>query len=216
MEISYLGHSSFRIKTKEAVVVTDPFDPKKVGLKYSGVTADIVTISHDHFDHNAKDLVGDTKKVFDGPGEYELLGVSIIGIPTYHDEKKGDERGKNTIFIFEFEDLRVAHLGDLGHSLDEKTIEAIGEIDVLMLPVGGEYTIGPNEALEVLRAIEPNITIPMHYQVPSLDPGAFSKLKPVEEFLKLTGLSVETLPKLSMKSGEMGEEQKVILLNTKI
>src|SRR5258706_16296377 len=107
MDITYLGHSSFKIKTKTASVVTDPFDSKMLGLKYSGVEGEIVTVSHAHSDHNATDKVGGLKKVIDGPGEYEVAGVSIMGYSTYHDNKKGEERGKNTIYVIEAEGLRL-------------------------------------------------------------------------------------------------------------
>ena len=134
MDITYLGHSSFRIKTKTATIITDPFDPQMVGLKYSGVEGDIVTISHAHNDHNAEAKVSGVKKVFDGPGEYEVMGVSIIGYPSFHDGKGGSERGKNIIFVFEAEGLRIAHLGDLGHQLSDDLINEMGSIDILMIP----------------------------------------------------------------------------------
>lgn len=212
MDITYLGHSSFRIKTKTAVVVTDPYDPRMVGLKYSGVEGDIVTVSHQHSDHNQTQLVSGAKKVVDGPGEYEIMGVSIMGYPSFHDAKEGVERGKNTIYIIEAEDLRVAHVGDLGHKLSDKLVEELGSIDILMLPVGGFYTIGPVDAAEVVKSVEPSIVIPMHYQVPGLIPENFEKLAPVDAFLKEVGLPSEILPKLSIKKEELAEEQKVIQL----
>lgn len=217
MDITYLGHSSFRIKTKTAVIVTDPFDPKMVGLKFSGVEADIVTCSHDHRDHGASELVSGVKKVVSGPGEYEISGVSIIGYPSFHDSKEGAERGKNTIYVYEADGLRLAHLGDLGHVLSEDLVSEIGDIDVLMIPVGGEFTIGPKAAAEVVGKIEPCFVIPMHYQQPGLNPGSFAKLEPVETFLKETGYVTETLPKFSIKKEEILEDQniKVIVLAAK-
>ena len=215
MDITYLGHSSFKIKGRMGTVVTDPFDPKIVGLKYSGVEADIVTISHDHADHNQAALVKNVKKVVDGPGEYEILGISIIGFSSFHDDKNGSLRGKNTIYVFEMDGLRLAHLGDLGHELSEELVENMGEIDILMVPVGAEYTVGPDIATSVVQAIEPKFVIPMHYQISGLAPETFSKLLPVEAFLKEVGISVETLPKLSVKKEDLGEEQKVIVLEKK-
>lgn len=196
-------------------MVTDPFDPQVVGLKYSGVEADIVTISHDHADHNQAALVKNVKKVVDGPGEYEILGISIIGFSSFHDDKNGSLRGKNTIYVFEMDGLRLAHLGDLGHELSERLVEDMGEIDILMIPVGAEYTIGPDIATSIVQAIEPKFVIPMHYQISGLAPETFSKLLPVEAFLKEVGISVETLPKLSVKKEDLGEEQKVIVLEKK-
>jgi L-ascorbate metabolism protein UlaG (beta-lactamase superfamily) len=214
MDITYLGHSSFRIKTKTAKIVTDPFDPKKVGLKYPTIDADIVTVSHDHFDHNFVEKVKGAKEV-SGPGEYEISGVSIIGVKTYHDDKKGADRGKNTVYIFEADGIRAAHLGDLGHKLKEKTIEEMGEINILMIPVGGFYTIGPNVAAETVRSIEPQITIPMHYQFPGLNSASFSKLAKVDEFLKEIGLTVEKMEKLTINVGDLADEQKIVQLSLK-
>lgn len=212
-----MGHSSFKIKTKNATIVTDPFDPQMVGLKYSGVEGDIVTISHDHNDHNAADKVSGAKKVFSGPGEYEMMGVSIIGFPSFHDNKNGEERGKNTIYVFEADGLRFAHLGDLGYVPGEDLIGEIGDIDVLMIPVGGEFTIGPREATEVVSKIEPFFVIPMHYQVPGINPQTFAKLEPVETFLKESGLPAENLPKFSIKKEDILEDQntKVIVLSAR-
>ncbi len=215
MDITFLGHSSFRLKGKTATVVTDPFDPEIVGLKFPKVAADIVTISHQHEDHNQADLVKGVKRLVSGPGEYEIMGVSIIGIPTFHDEKKGAKRGKNTIYVYEMDGLRLVHLGDLGHKLHEKILEKIGDIDILMVPVGGEYTIGPTEAVEVARAIEPKMVIPMHYQMPGLNPATFAKLSSTKPFLAEIGLLVEKTDKLSVKKENIGEESKVILLEKK-
>lgn len=215
MDIIYLGYSSFRIRGKEVALVTDPFDPQMVGLKYPRVSADIVTISHDHKDHSRKEMVSEVKKVVDGPGEYEILGISLIGISTYHDDKKGKLRGKNTVYVIEVDGLRLAHLGDLGHKLSERILEAMGSIDILMIPVGGEYTIGPAVAAEVVRSIEPIITIPMHYQMKGLKPDLFNKLAKVDPFLSGLGLPVERLEKLSLKKEGLGEDQKVVVLEKK-
>lgn len=218
MDISFLGHSSFKIKTKTATVVTDPFDPKMVGYKYSGVEADIVTISHEHKDHSALDLVKNVKKFISGPGEYEISGVSIIGYPSFHDSEKGQKRGKNTIYVLEVEGLRLVHLGDLGHTLSEDMINNLGDIDVLMIPVGGEFTIGPKEANEMVGKIEPYFVLPMHYQAQGLNSETFAKLEPVDAFLKESGLSVERAPKFSLKKEDIIGEQntKIIVLERKL
>lgn len=217
MDISYLGHSSFRIKTRSASVVTDPFDPQMVGFKYSGVSADIVTISHDHGDHNAAGRVGDVKKVVFGPGEYEIMGVSILGYGTFHDAVKGAEKGKNTIYVYEADGLRVAHLGDLGHVLEEDLVNELGDIDVLMLPVGGGYTIGPKEAVELVSKVEPYFVLPMHYQTSGLKQENFKDLVTAEVFIKESGLQVENLEKFSLKKEDIQEEQgtKIIVLAAK-
>ncbi len=217
MDITYLGHSSFKIKTKSATIVTDPFDPKMVGLKFSGVEAEIVTSSHDHGDHNAAPLVTGIKKVVEGPGEYEISGVSIMGYPSFHDNEQGAQRGKNTIYVIEVDGLRLCHLGDLGHALSEDMVGEIGDIDILMIPVGGEFTIGPKEAVGIIGKIEPFFVIPMHYQEAGLNPDQFAKLEPVETFLKESGLTTETLPKFSVKKEDIMEDQntKVIVLEKK-
>jgi L-ascorbate metabolism protein UlaG (beta-lactamase superfamily) len=217
MDITYLGHSSFKIKTRLASVVTDPYDPKMVGLKYSGVEGEIVTVSHQHSDHNASDKVSGVKKVFEGPGEYEVSGVSIMGYPTFHDAKNGEERGDNTIYVIEVDGLRVVHLGDLGHGLSDELLDEIGDVDVLMIPVGGFYTLGPKEAAEVVSKIEPYFVIPMHYKLPGMNAANFDKLEPVETFLKESGLPVENLPKFTVKKEDILEDQntKVIVLSAR-
>lgn len=216
MDIFYLGHSSFKLKGKDGVVITDPFDPKKVGLKYSSNEADIVSISHEHEDHNAVSVVKGDPKVISGPGEYEIKGISILGFLTFHDSKNGEERGKNTIYIYEIDGIRICHLGDLGQKLSESLIESLGDIDVLMIPVGGIYTIDPTQAVEIVRNIEPSFILPMHYFVEGMDKETFGKMEPVETFLKEVSLSVEKMPKLSLKKEEIDlEVQKVILLEKK-
>jgi L-ascorbate metabolism protein UlaG (beta-lactamase superfamily) len=216
MDITYLGHSSFRIKGKSATVVTDPFDPDFVGLKFTkGTTADIVTISHSHTDHNRSDLVKDVKRIVNGPGEYEIAGVSIIGMPTFHDDKKGEARGRNTVYVFEIDELRIVHLGDIGHKFSEEELDELGTVDVLMVPVGGFYTVEVAIAVEIVRSIEPSFTIPMHYKVPGMKED-FAKLAPVETFLKEIGLTVERADKFSIKKSDITEEdEKVIVLEVK-
>lgn len=217
MDITHLGHSSFKIKTKTATVITDPFDPVMVGLKYPTTEGDVVTVSHDHHDHNAVEKVTGAKKVFSGPGEYEVMGVSIIGFPSFHDQEKGQKRGKNTIFVFEADGLRLAHLGDLGHTLSEDLVGQIGDIDILFVPCGGEFTIGSKDAATVVSQIDPFFIIPMHYKSTGLKEETFSKLETLDPFLKETGLSVENLPKLSIKMEDIIEDQsaKVVVLSAK-
>jgi L-ascorbate metabolism protein UlaG (beta-lactamase superfamily) len=212
MQIFYFGHSSFRLRGTDASIITDPFDPKMVGFKFPKMDADIVTVSHDHKDHNKVDVVKGKFRVVDGPGEYEIKGVSIIGISSYHDDKKGKERGKNTIYVFEMDSLRLVHLGDLGHELKEKTIEKMGEIDILMIPVGGEYTIDSTTAVKVARDIDPKIIIPMHYQMKGLDKKTFGKLTDEKKFLSDMSLPVEEVDKLTINKTNLGEEQRVVVI----
>lgn len=214
MEITYLGHSSFKIKGRAATIVTDPFG-EGYGLKYPKVEADMVTVSHDHGDHNNAKAVTGVTKVISAPGEYEIKGVSIIGLPTYHDGKKGTERGKNTIYVIEIDGFRLLHLGDLGHKLTDETIKEIGNVDILFIPVGGFYTIDAKEAVEVYKQIGPTIIIPMHYKSDGTG-EVLSKLLPLEDFLKESSLRTERLPKLVLKEGAtMPEEEYAVVLEKK-
>jgi len=203
------------MKGKNASVVTDPFDPKVVGIKFPPIEADIVTVSHDHPDHNKIDLVKNYVQAIKGPGEYEIRGISILGFPSFHDDKKGELRGKNVVFVYEIDGLRICHLGDLGHNLSDEMVEEVGDIDILMIPVGGFYTIGPGVAAEIVRNIEPSIVMPMHYNTGELDQNAFGKLEKVDAFLKEIGMTVERLPRLTIKKEELGENQKVVILDRK-
>jgi L-ascorbate metabolism protein UlaG (beta-lactamase superfamily) len=216
MDITYLGHSSFKLRGKTASLITDPFDPKVVGLKYPSNEADIVTVSHNHPDHNQSQIIKNVRMVVEGPGEYEISGISIIGIPSFHDNKKGEERGLNTIYVFEIDGLRVAHLGDLGTDLTDEQVTALGSIDVLIIPVGGDYTIGPKDAVKIVGEIDPYFVIPMHYKVSGIS-SEFSKLEPVDTFLKESGLTVEKMDKFSLKREDILEDQstKIILLPQK-
>jgi L-ascorbate metabolism protein UlaG (beta-lactamase superfamily) len=188
-----------------------------VGFKYSQVEADIVTVSHDHKDHNMASVVAGAKKVVEGPGEYEIMGVTILGYASFHDEEKGAKRGKNTIYVIEAEGLRIAHLGDLGHPLSDELTDTIGAIDILMLPVGGELTIGPKEAATVASKIDPYFVIAMHFATSGINPEVFGKLEPVDNFVKELGMTVENLPKFVIKKEDIIEDQtsKVILLEKK-
>jgi L-ascorbate metabolism protein UlaG (beta-lactamase superfamily) len=219
MDIIPLGHASFKLKGKKATVITDPFDPDKVGLKFPKHTsADIVTISHAHPDHNFGQIVenpeGGEKIIFDGPGEYESKAVEIIGIPTSHDTKEGSERGKNTMYRIDIDGISVLHCGDLGHKLTEAQIEQIDSADVLMIPVGGFYTIDAHVAAEVVKQLEPFYVIPMHYNRPGLDPKIFGNLQPVEAFLKEMGLEhLEPQPKLTVSKDKLiAESTQVVIL----
>ena len=210
MEINWLGQSAFKIKGKTATVVTDPFDPQMLGIKLPKVEADIVTISHDHGDHNNLDGVSGYSFVATGPGEYEIKGVAFVGIASWHDAKDGAERGKNTIFTFNVDGVRVCHLGDLGQeALTDTQVEEIGQVDILMIPVGGVYTIDAATAAKVVAQLEPRIVIPMHY----LDPELKLELEPVENFLKEMGKEdVTAQPKLVVTAEKLPEELEVAVL----
>lgn len=219
MDITYLGHASFKIKGKQTSVVIDPYDSSVLGMKFPKVDADIVTVSHHHPDHDSVSNVTpitDKIHIVDGPGEYEIKGVSIIGISTFHDDKKGEERGKNTAYVIEIDGLRLLHIGDLGHKLDDSSIKEIGNIDILFLPVGGTYTIDSKTAVDVMKQIGPSIVVPMHYKLAGVDNEILNKLAPVDEFITASGLRVENLPKLTIKEGDIkSDDEYAVVLEKK-
>lgn len=209
MEIIHLGHSSFKIKGKQATLVTDPFSPQMTGLKFPQVSADIVTISHQHDDHNKASLVNGAPQVFSGPGEYEVKGVKILGVSTFHDSSQGAERGKNTVYQIKMDGLTLVHLGDLGHKLETEEVEALNGVDILLVPVGGVYTLDGKGAVQVVGQLEPRIVIPMHYQVTGLK----FELEAVDKFLKELGKEgVVPQPKLTITKDKLPEELEVIIL----
>lgn len=216
MNLTWLGHSCFKIEEKNngdsVTVLTDPYG-KECGLKLPKTRTDIVTISHLHDDHcNMEQVAGVDDKgpfIIDRPGEYEVKNVFIMGIGAYHDKKEGAERGKSTIFKIEVGDLTVVHLGDLGTSLSDRQLTKIGDVDILLIPVGGKYTITAKEAAEVVRQIEPRIVIPMHYKLPGLK----IDIDGPEAFIKEMGGVSEKLPKLKISKKDLAaEETKLIIL----
>ncbi len=164
MLIEWYGHSCFRItlesKTK---IVIDPFD-NTVGFAQPKLEADIVLISHHHFDHDCLDMVKGNYKTIDKPGEYDFNDVVIKGFESFHDKKSGAQRGKNNIFTINAEGVALCHMGDLGEVPDKNLYEKIGTVDILMIPVGGVFTIDASEAFEITEHMRPNITLPMHYK----------------------------------------------------
>lgn len=207
MNINWYGQSYFKITGKNVTVVTDPFDAK-IGLKPPRAEADIVTISHAHFDHNNLEVIKGEPIIIDGPGEYSVRGVEIQGIGSYHDNSQGKERGTNTIYTIDVDNIKICHLGDLGQDLSDEQIDKIGNVDILLIPVGGVYTIGAEQAIEVINQIEPRIVIPMHYKVQGLN----INLDNLDKFSKEIGAS-KTLPKLSIKKKELpSEDTEVIVL----
>jgi len=213
MEISCLGHSSFKLRGKMATVVTDPFDPGMVGLKFPKIEADIVTISHQHADHNyIKDIIG-SPFVVSGPGEYDIKGIRILGITTFHDETNGSKRGGNTIYQIVMDNLVLLHCGDLGHKFTTEQAEEVGSPDVLFIPVGGFYTVNSHIASEIVASLEPKIVIPMHYLRGEMNQDQFGKLSPVAAFLKEMGKEgIKPQPKLSMTVDKLPAETQIVVL----
>lgn len=210
MEISYLGHSSFKLKCKDAILVTDPFDPEYIGLKFPKTTADIVTISHSHKDHSFMHNVDGNPLFIDGPGEYEVKGVKIMGVSTFHDKVHGAERGENTIYRIWMDGVSIVHCGDLGHKIEERLLELLDGVDVIMVPVGGMYTIDASTASEVASQLESKIIIPMHYNVPGLK---VTGLTDVSVFLKHLGKeNIIPIPKLTISHDRLPTETQVVVL----
>jgi len=209
MDINWLGYSCFRIRGNQAIVITDPFPPG-LGYTLGKQTADIVTISHQHPRHSYHQGISGEPRLVKGPGEYEISGVLILGIAAYHDAVKGQSRGKNIVYLMEIDGVAVCHLGDIGHVLSNEQAEEMGNVDVLMLPVGGVSTINAAMGAEIIRKLEPKVVIPMHYQTPKTD----RELEPVENFLKEMGLGqVESRPKFTVSKSNLPISTQVILLS---
>lgn len=191
-------------------MIADPFG-KTVG-SLGHPAADIVTVSHAHPGHSGFAAVAGQPRVVDGPGEYEIKGVVITGIRTYHDDEGGKARGKNTAYLIEMEGLVVCHLGDLGHVLSTAQVEAMSNVDVLLIPVGGGPTINAAQAAEVISLVEPKLVVPMHYRTPN----ARADLDTAERFCRQ--MSVPNLtpqPKLSVTANSLPEETQVVLLESR-
>ena len=211
MDVTWLGHGCFRLRGRNAAVVTDPFPPS-IGLKLQRLDADLVTVSHEHENHNYTQVVREAYEIR-GPGEYEVAGISVIGVPTYHDAEKGAKRGRNTVYLIEIDDVRICHLGDLGHKLDDAEAEAVSSPDVLLVPVGGRTAINAAQAAEVVRQLEPRFVVPMHYAIPGLK----LELDSIDRFLKEMGVTVsEPQPKLSVQKSAGDYETKVVVLEPRV
>lgn len=212
MEITRLGHSCFKLKGKKATLVTDPFDPKMVGIKFPKVEARIVTVSHSHNDHNFVEGVEGNPYIINGPGEYEVADVFIKGVASFHDSKNGEVRGKNTIYRIEIDGVHIVHLGDLGHKLLDAQTDELNEVDVLLIPTGGFYTIDSKIAVETVSKIEPKIVIPMHYNEDRLNQEGFAKLEKVNQFFSEMGKSPTILPKLIVTKDKLPQDLQVVAL----
>jgi len=214
MNIKYFGHSSFLIKTKGASLVTDPYDSKMVGMHFPKTDANIVTISHHHNDHDSLEQIKGEPLVIDWPGEYEKMGIRVIGFQNYHDKSQGKERGENILFKIESENITVLHCGDLGVIPDQKFIDDLGDIDILLIPVGGHFTINSSEAKEFAHMIEPSIIIPMHYNHKEINQNNFKDLSPVDEFLNKFGVEKkQPIDTLNFKKEDIiNEEEKIIVM----
>lgn len=212
MDIYWFGQSCFKIKGKNASLLIDPFKADFTGLKFpKDLEATVVLSTHSHEDHNNISDVMGHPLVIAGAGEYEISGISVNGISTFHDNRKGALRGKNTIYHIFLDGINFLHLGDLGHLLSEEQTSLIDtDIDVLMIPIGGVYTLDAKEAAKEVAELEPKIVIPMHYQIPGLK----FELGGLEPFLKEMGLeNIEPVSKLFLSRDKLPEETTVVVLN---
>ena len=215
MEITWYGHSCFRLTERNyATVVTDPFDNKSVGYDVLRLRSDIVTVSHDAPGHNYADAVKGASHVIDGAGEFEIGGVFITGVQTdggSGKKKKDKEKGaQNTVYVFDYDGITVAHLGDLREVPTQAEIEALGTINVALVPVGGGGALNAAKAAEIISVIEPNLVIPMHYATPATRVS----LDSLNKFIKEMGLSKpETQPSLKVIRSALPNETKVVVLD---
>lgn len=214
MDITWFGLSCFRIREGNMTVICDPYD-KSVGLTLPKMRADVVTISHDQAGHNAVDRISGEPKILRGPGEYEVGNVFLTGLTTYHRKNGSDLAERNVAFFLDFDGLTVGHLGDLGQVPSQTEIEEVGDIDILLVPVGGGAVLDASMAAEVIGMLEPRILIPMHYQQENLAPELAEKLDPLTKFLKELGLTDTTEEEsLRITKSSLPEETKVILLKS--
>ncbi|MBI3486332.1 MBL fold metallo-hydrolase [Candidatus Daviesbacteria bacterium] len=210
MDIIWYGQACFKIKGKSASVVIDPYSPE-IGLKPpKDLEADLCLITHNHPDHNNVSLVSENAVKITGPGEYEVKGVAVTGVSVFHDSENGAARGKNTVYNVYIDNLNIAHLGDIGESLTEEKADEIGSVDILLIPVGGVYTIDAKLAAEVVAELEPSIIIPMHYGIEGLK----YPLDGVDKFLKEMGVeNVTPVNKLTITKEKLPSEPQVIVLS---
>jgi L-ascorbate metabolism protein UlaG (beta-lactamase superfamily) len=208
MIIQWFGHSYFKIETKNKVIAIDPYYEEITQIKSPRFKADILLISHNHLGHNNKNAILGEPFVLEGPGEIEKEGIFIYGIPSFHDNKNGKERGFNTIFVLESEEITVCHLGDIGEKmLKEDTLEKLSKVDILLIPTGGNSTINAENAIDIINQIEPKIVIPMHYRLNNK-----SKLEPLDKFLKAFSKKPQEMDKLVIRKTQLPEETSLIVL----
>lgn len=219
INIEYFGHSSFGISDSEGMkIVTDPYDPT-VGYTFPSISTKVLTVSHDHFDHNyVAALKGYEQLINAATGSFTNGDIKIEGFASWHDNEQGKLRGPNTIYTYEINKIKICHLGDLGHQLSKELIKSIGEVDVLMIPVGGSFTIDPDEAIKVINSINPKVVIPMHYLTEASKPTFGDYLVPVDDFtskIKPLGWEVESVDNLSLTKQMLNtlKSKKVFVLN---
>jgi L-ascorbate metabolism protein UlaG (beta-lactamase superfamily) len=208
LRIQWLGHACFLVTSSDGTrVLTDPFD-KSVGYPVPAVEADVVSTSHSHFDHNSVSVVKGSPKVVRNAGESAAAGISFLGVSSYHDDAGGAKRGRNIIFVWEMDGMRLAHLGDLGHTLTDDQVAEIGKVDILLIPVGGTYTIDAKQATKVVQQLSPKLVFPMHYKTDAIS----FPIAGVDEFLAGKD-NVERAKENFVLVKELPEKTKIVVLN---
>jgi len=211
MIITWQGHSCFKIQDKigsdGVTLVTDPFN-KETGLKVPNFEADIVTVSHDHGDHNNINALRGNPFLIDCAGEYDFKGILVEGIDSFHDGAQGKERGGNIIYRIEVDDVSIVHLGDLGDVLDNNQLEKLAGTDILLIPVGGKHTLDAKKAVEVISQIEPRVVIPMHYKIDGLKHDIDS----VDKFVKEIGVTPSYEEKLKISKKDLPQEDMEVVI----
>lgn len=207
MKIIWLGHASFIIATGGKKIITDPFD-ESVGYPTGRLEGDIVTVSHDHHDHNAFNLVKGHPRVLKETGLFEIDGIQFKGIASFHDQARGQKRGPNIIYRIFSEGINLVHLGDLGHALTQEQVKEIGQVNILLVPVGGKYTVDASGAFTITEQLKPDIIIPMHYSTPHLS----FELAPVEDFTARFNKVVKK-PYMELNANDLKKATKVIVLD---
>lgn len=212
MKITWFGHACFLLESEKGTkVLTDPFE-EKAGYEVPDVKPDMVTVSHDHWDHNAVHLIKGEPEVIRDNQVHDMRGVQIRGIDTYHDEVRGAKRGPNTVYVFSIDGLNVCHLGDLGHILSQEQIQEIGAVDVLLIPVGGTFTLDAQGASEVVKQIKPKLVIPMHFKTPDLS----FEIALVDDFLRIVGHGVRAnVHTLDVMLDTLPDKQQLLVLDYK-
>lgn len=211
MEIFWYGHSCFRMTERGlATVVVDPFDSNAVGYFPLKLKSDIVAVSHDAPGHNYTNAVKGTSHTLSGPGEYEIGGVFITAVQTDGIGRKKGDQPRNTLYVFDYDGLTVAHLGDLKQVPSQAEVEALGPVNIVLIPTGGGGGLNASKAAEVVSQLEPNIIIPMHYQTRD---GKIP-LDSLDKFIKEMGLQpIEPVPSLKISKSGLPSESKVIVLD---
>lgn len=211
MDMTWLGHACFRMRGREGIVLTDPPDPRS-GHAIPRTEAGLVTMSHEHAGHASLKSVAGDPVVLLGPGEYEVHEVLVTGVGTFHDDAKGAERGRNTVFSIRIDDLVICHLGDLGHALPASDLEKLGDVDIALVPISGPDTnLSAARAAEVVHQLEPKVVVPM-----SFDPDDKKKDTPFQRLLHELGVKdLEPVPKLSVTRGTLPENLQVVALDSR-